>query len=98
LEDNKKMLDIKEEDNVECKCVSKHVPLPTKFYYISITDRVIKVCPTTFFNMEELLAQYQVYETLPPGRVRKHYSKFVQDLCLELWRDNLRNDEKMTNR
>jgi hypothetical protein len=85
-------------DNIGCTCVSKHVPLPMVNYTLSVNDRIVQVCPTTFFNVEALLTQYRVYETLPPGRVRKHYSKFVQDLCLELWNDNLRNDGKMTSR
>lgn len=79
---------------MNCRCCSKHVPLPTICYTMTISDRIESVCPTTFFNIEQLLTEYKITDSIPSGRIRKHYSQYVQRICMELWNDNLRNDER----
>ena len=60
----------------ECKCCSKHVPLPTVLReYEGIT-----VCPTTFGNILEYTRIWNVIGSRPPGSVRKHFSEFVQQI------------------
>lgn len=74
-------------EEYRCYCVGKHVPLPIVYYKIQIGTEIICLCPTTWYNMNKLLTAYRVYGTVPPGSVRKHYSKYVQELVLELWKD-----------
>lgn len=67
-----------------CNCVSKHVPLPRIYKTIVTNSGVEYVCPTTFDNIQHLIEQYRKYQGQPPGKVRKHYSDFVQRLVIEL--------------
>lgn len=75
-----------------CQCVQRHVPLPSRQYIINVEDEIVYVCPTTFFNVQDLIAEYQIYGEIPPGSVTKHFSKFVRDLCLALYRENKYNE------
>lgn len=68
-----------------CHCTSKHVPKPTVYYKILLNGTVVYLCPTTWYNVNKLLTAYRVRGSVPPGSVRKHYSKFVQELVSELW-------------
>lgn len=70
-----------------CACVQRHVPLPSRHYIINVGGETVYVCPTTFFNVQDLIAAYNVYGDQPPGSVTKHFSKFVRDLCLALFRE-----------
>ncbi len=60
----------------ECKCCSKHVPLPTvlREYNGSV------VCPTTFSNIIEYKRIWDSYGARPMGSIRKHFSEYVQQL------------------
>ena len=81
-------IDLLEEypEEIVCKCVSsKHVPLPKVYYKLLVNGTIVWLCPTTYYNMNKLLTAYRMYDTVPPGSVRKHFSKFVQDLVLELF-------------
>jgi hypothetical protein len=60
----------------ECKCCSKHVPLPTVLReYGGVT-----VCPTTFGNILEYTRIWNTIGSRPPGNIRKHFSEFVQQI------------------
>jgi hypothetical protein len=60
----------------ECKCCSKHVPLPTVLReYNGIT-----VCPTTFANILEYTRIWNAIGSRPTGNIRKHFSEFVQQI------------------
>jgi len=60
----------------ECKCCSKHVPLPTVLREYSGDV----VCPTTFANILEYTRIWNVIGSRPPGSIRKHFSEFVQQI------------------
>lgn len=83
------MLDRFEEDVVRCACVEKHVPLPVTYKSLSVAGAGLTVCPTTWYNVMELLTEFRVYDGPPPGRVTKHYSKYVREICLTLWKEQL---------
>ena len=60
----------------ECKCCSKHVPLPIVMReYNGIT-----VCPTTFSNIIEYKKIWNSYGSRPMGSIRKHFSEYVQQI------------------
>ena len=61
---------------IVCKCVGKHVPLPTK----TIEYNGIQLCPTTYENVLEYKKMWEVLGVEPPGNIRKHFSEYVQDL------------------
>lgn len=65
--------------DIECKCVGKHVPLPTKLVDYS----GVKVCPTTYENILEYRKMWEVLGVEPPGSIRKHFSEYVQKLVRE---------------
>lgn len=76
-------------DERACRCVQRHVPLPQHYYMIDIAEGQVEyVCPTTFFNVQQLAGQYIAYDAPPPGSVTKHYSKYVRDLVFDLYRRN----------
>jgi len=58
----------------QCKCCSKHVPLPTVLREYSGTV----VCPTTFANILEYKRLWDSYGQRPMGSIRKHFSEYVQ--------------------
>ena len=60
----------------ECKCCSKHVPLPTVLREYNGTV----VCPTTFSNIMEYKRLWDAYGSRPMGSIRKHFSEYVQQL------------------
>lgn len=63
----------------DCKCCSKHVPLPTVMReYNGIT-----VCPTTFANIMEYIRIWNQIGSRPPGNIRKHFSDYVQQIVEE---------------
>ncbi len=78
-----------------CKCVGKHVPLPTVLHshhivpvYLGGGDESsnrVYLCPTTHDNVHSLLRQYAKYKGRPPGSVRKHYSEYVEHLAERAW-------------
>jgi hypothetical protein len=73
-------------DDRECKCVQRHVPLPQHYYMIDVAEGQVEcVCPTTFYNVQQLAAQYVAHDGVPPGAVTKHYSKYVRDLVFDLF-------------
>jgi hypothetical protein len=78
---------------IECVCVQRHVPLPTSYKKIKVQGELVHLCPTTFANLMDLLTAFKVYATIPPGWFTKHYSKYVRELALNMWKEN----EKMTN-
>jgi len=74
----------------ECQCVQRHVPLPTRLYNIKIGNDKIHLCPTTYSNVRDLLTSFQVHGTVPPGRITKHYSKYVREICFRIWKERQR--------
>jgi hypothetical protein len=60
----------------DCKCCSKHVPLPTVLREYNGTV----VCPTTFANVLEYKRIWDSYGSRPMGSIRKHFSEYVQEL------------------
>ena len=60
----------------ECKCCSKHVPLPTVMREYNGTT----VCPTTFANITEYVRIWNQIGSRPTGNIRKHFSEYVQQL------------------
>jgi hypothetical protein len=60
----------------ECKCCSKHVPLPT---VLKEYDGTI-LCPTTFSNVIEYKRIWNSYGSRPMGSIRKHFSEYVQQI------------------
>lgn len=60
----------------ECKCCTKHVPLPTTLK--SYSDIVL--CPTTYYNVIEYKRIWDSYGSRPPGNIRKHFSEYVQSI------------------
>ncbi len=66
-----------------CNCCSKHVPLPIIYYKIMIKDKEVTLCPTTYDNVIYLLAQC-VEGKMPSGEIRKHYSRYVRDLVMQI--------------
>lgn len=63
----------------DCKCCSKHVPLPTvlKEYNGNV------VCPTTFSNIVEYKRIWLQGGKRPTGNIRKHFSEYVQNIVEE---------------
>jgi hypothetical protein len=60
----------------ECKCCTKHVPLPTVLREFNS----VMLCPTTFANVIEYTRIWSSYGARPAGNVRKHFSEYVQQL------------------
>lgn len=63
----------------ECKCCTKHVPLPT----ILREYNSIVICPTTFANVVEYKRIWESYGSRPMGSIRKHFSEYVQNIVEE---------------
>jgi hypothetical protein len=63
----------------ECKCCTKHVPLPTVLREYS----GIVICPTTFANVIEYKRIWESFGSRPMGSIRKHFSEYVQQLVEE---------------
>jgi hypothetical protein len=60
----------------ECKCCTKHVPLPTSFK----NYEGIVMCPTTYYNVVEYKRIWNTYGSRPAGNIRKHFSEYVQGI------------------
>ena len=60
----------------ECKCCSKHVPLPTVLKEYNGDT----ICPTTFANILEYKRIWTAIGSRPPGSIRKHFSDYVQQI------------------
>ena len=60
----------------ECKCCTKHVPLPTSFKNYN----EIVMCPTTYYNVIEYKRIWELHGSRPAGNVRKHFSEYVQGI------------------
>ena len=60
----------------ECKCCTKHVPLPTTLK----NYRGITLCPTTYYNVVEYKRIWDSYGSRPMGSIRKHFSEYVQQI------------------
>jgi hypothetical protein len=69
-------MSIYQEKAKQCKCCSKHVPLPTRLKEYDGT----LVCPTTFDNIHEYKRVWLSVGKRPPGSIRKHFSEYVQDI------------------
>lgn len=65
-----------QEQAKNCKCVGKHIPLPTRLQRFNGVD----LCPTTYYNVLEYQKMWQVLGSEPPGSVRKHFSEYVQEI------------------
>lgn len=72
-------------EDVACKCCTKHVPLPNAYYQIDINGRPVWLCPTTYHNYKSLLMVYIAQGSPADGSTRKHYSKYTQQLVEETW-------------
>jgi hypothetical protein len=72
----------------QCKCCTKHVPLPT---VMKIYNGVI-VCPTTLQNIIEYRRLWESFGSRPMGSIRKHFSEYVQQIVeLDFANDNTRD-------
>lgn len=60
----------------QCKCCTKHVPLPT----VMKTYAGQTVCPTTLQNIIEYKRLWESFGSRPMGSIRKHFSEFVQQI------------------
>ena len=60
----------------DCKCCSKHVPLPTVLKEYNGT----LLCPTTFANVVEYKRIWTAAGNRPTGNIRKHFSEYVQQI------------------
>lgn len=60
----------------ECKCCTKHVPLPT---VMQIYNNTV-VCPTTYSNIIEYKRIWTELGSRPSGNIRKHFSEYVQQI------------------
>jgi len=60
----------------QCKCCSKHVPLPT---VMKSYDGIV-VCPTTLQNIIEYKRIWDSFGSRPMGAIRKHFSEYVQQI------------------
>ena len=60
----------------ECKCCSKHVPLPI----VMKSYNGIVVCPTTLQNIIEYKRLLEAFGSRPMGAIRKHFSEYVQQI------------------
>jgi hypothetical protein len=70
----------------QCKCCSKHVPLPTTMK----SYNGIIVCPTTLQNIIEYKRIWDSFGSRPMGAIRKHFSEYVQQIVEE---SMLKNEE-----
>ena len=69
-------MSIYQERAKECKCCSKHVPLPT----VLKEYEGLMLCPTTFSNVIEYKRIWNSFGSRPAGSVRKHFSEYVQQI------------------
>ena len=69
-------MSINQELAKQCKCCSKHVPLPVVFKEYN----GIILCPTTFSNVMEYKRVWKSIGSRPMGSVRKHFSEYVQQI------------------
>jgi predicted aldo/keto reductase-like oxidoreductase len=60
----------------ECKCCTKHVPLPTT---LKVYDNIV-MCPTTYYNVIEYKRIWESFGSRPAGSIRKHFSEYVQQI------------------
>lgn len=60
----------------QCKCCSKHVPLPTTLREYN----GLVLCPTTYDNVIEYKRIWESFGSRPMGAIRKHFSEFVQQI------------------
>ena len=60
----------------QCKCCTKHVPLPT----VIKTYNGLLVCPTTLQNIIEYKRLWDSFGARPMGSIRKHFSEYVQQI------------------
>jgi len=60
----------------QCKCCSKHVPLPTTLKEYN----GLILCPTTYDNVIEYKRIWESFGSRPMGAIRKHFSEFVQEI------------------
>ena len=72
-------MSINQELAKQCKCCSKHVPLPVVFKEYN----GIILCPTTFSNVMEYKRVWKSVGSRPMGSVRKHFSEYVQQIVEE---------------
>jgi hypothetical protein len=63
----------------QCKCVGKHVPLPTTLKEYN----GVMLCATTYDNVLEYKKMWEVLGCEPPGNIRKHFSEYVQKIVKE---------------
>ena len=65
-----------QEQAKQCKCCTKHVPMPT----IMKTYGGVIVCPTTLQNIIEYKRLWDSFGSRPMGSIRKHFSEYVQQI------------------
>jgi hypothetical protein len=60
----------------QCKCCTKHVPLPTTLKNYN----ELVLCPTTYENVIEYKRIWESFGSRPAGSIRKHFSEYVQQI------------------
>jgi hypothetical protein len=68
-----------------CNCSNKHVPKPHKLIKVEIGEAETEyyLCPTSYYNLTNLLDEWRMCNGEPPGSTRKHYSEYIQRLARE---------------
>jgi hypothetical protein len=73
------------EDVGDCPCSSKHIPKPATMAVVRVAGKRFTVCPTTLWNLIQLLWELDLTDGDPLGSITKHYGKFVRDLASEIY-------------
>lgn len=81
-----------DETDDECRCSTKHVPLPMVWARVVTKIGVVTLCPTGVMNLRALLEQYNLTQGKPSGSVTKHYGKFIRDLAAEIYKETHGDD------
>lgn len=67
--------------DTNCKCCTKHVPLPMTTTMLVVDGESVWLCPTTLENVWKFYEDWHNRGDRPPGSVRKHYSDYVQKIA-----------------
>lgn len=70
----------------ECKCCTKHVPLPIILKEYNGTV----LCPSSYYNVIEYKRIWSLIGSRPSGNIRKHFSEYIQKIV----EDETNNDFK----
>lgn len=82
--------------DTECPCVDRHAPEPHALithHVVPLAEggtedevNLVRICPTGYENMKELISHWDALDFEPPWVVRRKFSPFVRDLAERTWR------------